>query len=183
MIPKKINSRLIYSSEYLDLYVDKIKLNSGKTIEKYHVIKFKHDSVIIIIINKRNELCFINSTRYLTRKMEWELPAGSMGKNEDEFDAGKREALEETGYEINNLKILYTFNPANSITDQKVHVLISEINDIEKKQNFNTDEVNSIKWLSIDKIRKMITKNNIRDGFTLIALFVYLEIFNKNNNI
>ncbi len=69
-------------------------------MKNYHSLEFKNDSVIVIVANELNEICFIKSPRYITQKLEIELPAGSIEKSENIIAAGKREFLEETGYKV-----------------------------------------------------------------------------------
>lgn len=165
MIPQKLSSKKIYSSSILNLFLDKLKFHSGRIVEDYHLLEFNSDSVVIIVINKLNEVCLINSPRYATQKLELELPAGSIEEGETIIQAGKREVLEETGYIVEELKHFYTFNPANSISNQKAHILLGKVKSGKPSQEFNREEVSSVEWLTKEKIKKLILSNEIMAVF------------------
>lgn len=178
MIPKKLSSKTIYSCKYLDLCLDKVKFPTDKIVEDYHILKIKHDSVVIILMNNNRDICFVNSPRYATQKIELELPAGSIEEGETILEAGKREVLEETGYLVKNLKHIYTFNPANSISNQKAHILLGIVKSNKPSQEFNRVEVSSVEWLTKEKIKKLISSNEIMDGFSMIAVLLYYYLEN-----
>lgn len=178
MIPKKLSSRQIYSGSILNLFLDKVEFHSGRIVEDYHLFEFKNDSVVIIVMNKLNEVCFINSPRYATQKLELELPAGSIEEGETIIEAGKREVLEETGYIVEELEHIYTFNPANSISNQKAHILFGGVKSRKPSKEFNRDEVISVEWLNKEKIKNLISSKKIMDGFSMIAILLYFYLEN-----
>lgn len=177
--PKKIFRKIVHSSERMTLSLDDIELPTGKVIHEYHVIKLNYDTVIVLLTNNQKELCFVQVPRYTTQRIEWEMPAGGVKNNEDILEAAKRETLEETGYALNCPKLLYTFNPSNGICSQNAHVVWGTVGNV-KAKDFDTDEIHSVHWISIDDVKKMINTNEIKDGYTLTALLVY---FLKTDNI
>jgi len=78
---------------------------SGKIIGKYHQLDYPKDSVVVLLLNSKNEICFIKSLRYTTKKIEWELPAGAVEEDEDVLGAAEREVAEETGLKTKALKL------------------------------------------------------------------------------
>ena len=172
-IPKKISSKTVFSDYMLDLNIDRVIFPSGKITEDYHVINFKNESVVVILQNENMEICFIRSPRYTTGQIEWELPAGGIEKDEDITKAAEREILEETGYTVNKLNHIYTFNPANSISDQKAHVLTGQVLSNSTAGKVNNDEVISVQWLTEEQIKNLIMSNKIMDGFSVLALLLF----------
>lgn len=173
-IPKRLKRKTIYKSDWINLYVDKVQIPSGKTIEQYHQLDYQHESVIVLLINNNKEICFMKSPRYTTQRVEWELPGGIIEPNEDTLVAAKREALEETGFKAKTLKQIYRFNPDNCISNQVVHIALATT-DHNKQQEFDTNETQSIHWLSPTKAKGLIIKHEINDGCTLTALLLYFN--------
>lgn len=172
-LPQKLNRTTIYESQWINLYTDKVLMPSGKVIEKYHVLDYPNQSVGILLTNEKNELCFIQSLRYTTQKVQWELPAGGIDKGEEILDAAKREVYEETGYMAEKLELLYTFNPSNGMSNQVMHIVTAQISDKPQKK-FDTDEVFTIEWFSYADVQELVKKNDVHDGVSLVAVLFYL---------
>ncbi len=147
---------------------------SGKIIEKYHQLDYPKESVSILLLNSKNEICFIKSLRYTTQKIWWELPAWWIEKGEDILTTAKREIIEETWFKTKSLRLCYSYNPSNGMSNQNVHVVFAEV-DESRQEKFDTDEVKEICWLSFEEVKKLIAENDITDGISLIPLTLYLS--------
>ena len=179
MLPKRLNRKKVYESKWINLYTDKVLMPSGKIIEKYHFLDYPNDSVVVLLTNNKNEICFVKSLRYTTQQIQWELPAGGIDKGEDILKAAEREVLEETGFKTKSLKLHYSFNPSNGMSNQTTHIVIGEVDD-SVQVSFDTDEVNEVYWLSVSKVEELIENKEISDGISLIAiLFYFNSIVNK----
>lgn len=173
MLHKRLSRNIIYKSPWVNLYVDKVVFPDGAIIEKHHFLDFERQAVAAIIENHKEEILLIQSYRYTTNSIEWEIPAGGIEKGETPCEAGKREALEETGYSITEPELLYTYNPANGISNQVFNVIKAK--SISKVGTFDKNEVKDIKWVSLNEIREMIKENKIRCGLSLTALLLHLN--------
>lgn len=182
MLPKRLDRKIIYESQWINLYIDKVLMPSGKIIEKYHQLDYPKESITVLLLNAKGEMCFIKSLRYTTQKIEWELPAGGVGKDEDILVAAEREVIEETGLKTKALKLLYSYNPSNGMSNQNVHIILGEVED-NKQVEFDTDEVKDIHWLSPDEIKELIAKKEIVDGISLMPLLLYFSGIVPHKNI
>ena len=59
-LPERLDREVIYESDYVCLYADKVKLPNGHIIEKYHQIYYPNESVSIVVFNEENEVLLIN---------------------------------------------------------------------------------------------------------------------------
>ena len=48
-LPERLDRKVIYESDYVCLYADKVKLSNGYIIEKYHQIHYPHEAISIVI--------------------------------------------------------------------------------------------------------------------------------------
>jgi ADP-ribose pyrophosphatase len=182
MLPKRLNRKPIYESRWINLYIDKVLMPSGKTIEKYHQLDYPMESIVVLLKNSDNKICLIKSLRYTTQKIEWELPSGGVEKGEDILKAAEREVMEETGFKTRALKLLYSYNPSNGMSNQNVHIIFGGV-DNNKQKEFDTDEVKEVYWLSSDEIKTLIAKNEICDGISLMPLLLLFSGTVSHKNI
>jgi len=182
MLPKRLDRKPIYESQWINLYIDRVLMPSGKIIEKYHQLDYPRESITVLLVNAKNEICFIKSLRYTTQKIEWELPAGGVEKGEDILAAAEREVIEETGFKAKALKFLYSYNPSNGMSNQKVHIIFGNTETGEQAK-IDTDEVKEVQWLSEAEVKRLIAKKEISDGVSLITLLLYLSgIMSRKNS-
>ncbi len=168
MIPIRLNRNVIYESDWVNLYTDKVQLCDGKIIEEYHYLHYPNESVCAVLENDSNELLLIKSNRYVTGREEWEVPAGRIEDKETIEQALIREVKEETGYEINDFKYLCNFNPNNGMSNLKIHAYYVKVG--RKTSDYDHNEVKDICWFSKDIVKDMIFRNEIQCGVSLLAL-------------
>ena len=178
-LPERLERNIIYESDYVCLYVDKVRLSSGNIVEKYHQIHYQHAAVCIVIFNEKDEILMIHEKRYTLGRLEWEIPAGKVEDEEDIRDAAIREAMEETGCRLKDLKYLCSQNPANGMSDCIVHVFAGRL---ESEGNIeDTDEVYDKKWMPIDQVKDLLRKNETMDGVSILAILYALEFYDQKD--
>lgn len=89
------------------------------------------------IFDENDNILFIHNRRYTVGHLEWEIPAGRIEEGESIEKAAEREAIEETGCELTNMKYLCSYNPSNGMSDSLVHCFAAKVS---KEGNF-TDAV------------------------------------------
>lgn len=83
---------------------------------------------------------------------KWGLLGGFLSRDEDLIQAVKREVLEESGWEIENLKLLQiNANPVSAKEDRQ-NVVIIFIADAVKQTGHQDEEVTELKWFEIDDL-------------------------------
>lgn len=172
MIFNLLNRRTLHSNDWYTIFLDNIVNNITNIKYEYYTISFHNDSIGMIICNQNNEILFVNTYRYPSNQISLEILAGSIDSNENVFEAAYRECLEETGYKVVLNKQIFSFEPNNGFSDQKFHVLFGQIKD-EIQYIYEKNETNEVFWLKKEEILNKIKKNEIKDGLTLVSLFIY----------
>lgn len=173
--PEKLDRKVIYESDWISLYADNVRMPDGRIFDTYHKLHFPHESVSVVIINEKNEVLMIQSKRYITSRMEWEIPAGRIENDESLDEAAKRECLEETGCTLKDLKYLCCYNPNNGMSDLKLHVFVARV-DTETSQ-IDENEVGAKKWISKDKVLEMLANNETQCGVSMVALLYAIQFY------
>ncbi len=174
-LPKRLDRKTIYESDFVCLYVDKVKMFDGHIIEKYHQIHYPHKAVCIVLFNENDEVLLIQSRRYTTMRLEWEIPAGRIEAGETKEDAARRECMEETGCTVKDLKFLCVQNPTNGMSDHECYIFAAKV-DVES-MNFDENEVKAKKWVSRNAVLEMLKNNKTRDGISIAALLFAFEFY------
>jgi len=81
---------------------------------------------------------------------------------EDIIEAGKRRLRQEMGIEIDQLKPVCSFKYkaafANGLTEHEIdHVLVASFDS--DQIDFNPDEVEAVRWISLDKLNRQMVEN------------------------
>lgn len=174
-LPERLVRDVIYESDYVCLYADRVKLPGGYIIEKYHQIHYPHEAVSIVVFNEKDEVLLIQSRRYTVMRLEWEIPAGRVEDGETKEDAARRECMEETGCMVKDLKFLCTQYPSNGMSDCTCHVFAARVD--RESMEFDEDEVNMKKWVSKDQVMEMLRNNETKCGVSILALLFAFEFY------
>jgi ADP-ribose pyrophosphatase len=171
--PRCLERTVIYMSSWLDLFCDRVELPTGKILEKHHILDFHYGFVGAVVENDKDEILMVHVFRYPLDSLEWEIPTGRMEEGEDPIQAAQREVLEESGYDILDPRLRYSFHPINGISDKMFHVIACRAG--LKVGAFDRDEINDVKWIKKETLRNAIKNRRIKDGFTLTALLLCLN--------
>ena len=172
---ERIERTTIYESEHVCLYTDKVRLPSDYIIEKYHQIHYPKEAVAIVIFNEKNDILFIHNRRYTVGHLEWEIPAGKIEEGEKIEVAAEREAKEEAGCELLDLKYLCSQNPCNGMSDAIVHIFVARVSDESEIQD--KDEVSSKRWFTEEEYLKLLRTNGTKDGVSILAVLYALQFY------
>lgn len=174
-MPERLARTTIYESDYVCLYTDKVRMPSGYIIEKYHQLHYPKEAVAVVIFNEKNDILFIHNRRYTVGHLEWEIPAGKIEPGEDVEAAAAREAKEETGCELQNLKFLCSQNPCNGMSDAIVHVFVARVS--AENQIQDTDEISSKRWFTEEEYTELLRTNGTKDGVSILAVLYALQFY------
>ncbi len=130
--------------------------------------------IVGTIIIKDNKILMVKEAKKEC-KGKWAFPAGHLEKGETILEGASRELLEETGckaYYKKAFPILMYNNPNKSI------IMLHFLADLkEDNLQYNTDEIQEIKWISIKEIKAM-NKDDFRSYAVLKSIIESIEISN-----
>lgn len=175
VFPERLDRKIIYESDWICLYADKVKMPSGYIIETYHKLHYPNESVCVVIVNEKDEVLMIQSKRYVTERLEWEIPAGRVERNEKPEDAARRECLEETGCTLKDLTYLCCQNPSNGMSDLKIHVFGARVDT--ENMDFDENEVNAKRWIPKEKVLEMLKENQTYCGVSMLGLLYAIQFY------
>jgi len=144
----------------------------------FHVVEYQSTQVIVLPIIEQGYVVLPKVRRQILGGAVWELPAGGVQENEIPEDAALRELGEETGISISDPSRLLPLDTlVLSPNRLPMFPLIYQV-DL-SHQEFETrsahdDEVESVAYFSLDKVREMILSGEIITSITLAILGRFL---------
>src|SRR3989338_83579 len=103
-----VTSKLVFESKWLSVFENDYKLPDGKEVTSYYHLA-RPNYVLIIAIDKDNNIIVERNYRRGVDDFVYELPAGWLEKKETPDETARRELEEETGYiaEVKTLGEIY----------------------------------------------------------------------------
>ena len=176
-MPKRLERTTIYESDFVCLYTDRVALPSGEIIENYHQIHYPRKAVSIVIFDEKDNILFIHNRRYTVGRLEWEIPAGRIEDGESLEDAARREAMEETGCTLKDLKFLGSQNPTKGMSDCTCHVFAAKVDS--ESSIKDVDEVAYKERMPVSKVKELLKENKTKDGISILAILFALEFYDN----
>jgi ADP-ribose pyrophosphatase len=171
-----VSSTTIYEGKILKVKLDEVKLpNSYITIRE--VVEHPN-AVALIPITEDGKVVMVNQYRHSAKEVLLELPAGTMEKHEKPEECAKRELLEETGYEAEELKKLFSCYLAPGYSTEFIHVFLAR-NLVYKGQKLEADEQIKVVKLSLKDALKKIGRCEIKDAKTICSLLFFSTFLSK----
>jgi ADP-ribose pyrophosphatase len=172
--PQALARSLIYSSRWVNLYVDRVQFPNGSIIEQHHLLDFNTPSVMVIARDDLGRYLMVQVCRYPTGRSEWEFPAGSVEPGEEVIAAAQRELLEETGCRSTDMELLFTFHPLNGISNKVEHILRCRA--LPAEQGYDAGEISGVAWFTGEQIWQMIRSGAMQDGYALLSFLLDREL-------
>ncbi|MBQ1288455.1 MAG: NUDIX hydrolase [Erysipelotrichaceae bacterium] len=167
---KQVKREEIYEGKVIHVVKDQVALDDGSLAYREVVL---HNGGACIALKKDGLYYMVCQYRYSLGKEMLEFPAGKIEKGEDPDETILREAVEETGYSVKNIRKMGSIIPTCGYCSERIHLYYGEA-DEKLGQHFDPDERIDLKRFSFAQIKEMIRDGRIDDAKT-IALMFYLQ--------
>lgn len=156
----------IYDGKLIKLYKSRRKAPDGTVLNLEEVI---HPGASLIVPFIGGKVVFIRQLRAVIGRYIWELPAGTLAKGEKPADCAKREAEEETGYIVKNVKKIGIIYTSPGFCNEVIHIFRADCA-LKKSHKREKDEFITVKHFSKKGIRSLFANGKISDSKTIAAL-------------
>lgn len=168
---KQVNREEIYNGKVIHVVKDEVALDDGSRAYREVVL---HNGGACIALKKDGLYFMVSQYRYSLGKEMLEFPAGKIEKGEDPDETILREAVEETGYSVKNIRKMGSIIPTCGYCSERIHLYYGEA-DEKLGQHFDPDERIDLKLYSFSQINEKILNGQIDDAKT-IALMYYIKM-------
>jgi len=170
----KINKQTqLHHGRVFSMVKENITLDNNVTID-IDIIRHPGASAIVPL-SDNNMVILIKQYRHAIGGYIWEIPAGTLNKNEDPLECAKRELTEETGFKADVFQKLGEITPVPGYSDERIHLFLAT-GLTPAKQNLDADEILKVHEIPLDEVMKMINKGEIQDGKTICGMFMAQNI-------
>jgi len=158
----------------MDLYEDQVVLPSGRQSERIYL---KHPGgAAMLATTEDDQIILIKQFRYPLDEIIYEIPAGKMDMDEESFmDCAIRELEEETAYRSNEVSFLIELYPCVGYSDEKIQIYRAKhAYKVDHPLDMDQDENIDVYLFNKSEVLDLLSKNEIKDGKTLIAIQYWL---------
>ncbi len=142
---------------------------SGRTVRREVV---RHPGAVLIVpVLPDGRIVLIRNFRVALEDWLWELPAGTLGRDEPPRDCAARELIEETGYRAGRIDPLADFLTSPGLGDETMHsFLATEL--VHIGQDLEDDESIEVRPVPASEALAMIDRGLLRDAKSMLALLL-----------
>ena len=108
--------------------------------------------VVDVLLIDGNKILLVKRTGKLLESGKWALPGGFLARDETCEQGAMREVKEETGYEIQIIKLLRVVDNPDRPKEDRQNVSFVYIAKPLKKDGDSDNEVSEAKWFDLDKL-------------------------------
>ncbi len=173
---KTLESTPLFSSGLLNLRSDRCQLPDGRIMPRYFVLDFP-DWVNILPVTAKGELVLIKQYRHGSGLVHLEVPGGSLDpkSNESAIFGARREMLEETGYDSQEIIELGFHYPNPALQSNRMWTYIA-LNS-HKTQDTQWDEFEDMELYlcSLDQLKAHIKNGEVNHSLMLASIMMCLN--------
>jgi ADP-ribose pyrophosphatase len=162
----------VYSGRILDLDVDEVQEPGG--VQSFREVVRQIGSVAALPVHEDGRLVLVRQFRYAVGERVWELPAGRVDPGEAPEEGARRELEEEVGLRPRSLEPLLVFWTTPGFCDEVMHLYrATGLEPVPRRPD--EDERIEAATFTLEEARAMMSRGEIREGKTVVALLLESE--------
>ena len=167
--PAALTTRTIYEGRIFTVTVDRVRLPHGPEID-LEVVRHP-GSVVMLCVPAPGQIILVRQYRYCAGQDLWEVPAGSLGRDEDPEAGARRECHEEVGLVPRSIRHLTTLYPTPGFcTERMLFYLCTDLEEPSAPAHPDEDEDVEPRTVTLDEAWTMVDRGDIADLKTVAAL-------------
>jgi ADP-ribose pyrophosphatase len=162
-----MKDKIVFKGRLLKLSVKKERLPNG-FLAHFEMITHPGAALVIPFLSK-DKIIILRQLRPVIGQYIYELPAGTLNKNEAPLACAKREIIEETGYSAKKFSCLGAIYPVPGYSTEKI--FIYKALGLTKKERLpEEDEVIESMVVTRNQVKRLFKTGKITDAKTISAL-------------
>jgi ADP-ribose pyrophosphatase len=167
--PHVQSTRTVFEGRIFSVTIDRVRLPHGPEID-LEVVRHP-GSVVMLCVPAPGQIILVRQYRYCAGADLWEVPAGSLGRDEDPEAGARRECHEEIGLVPRTTRHLTTLYPTPGFcTERMLFYLCTDLEEPAAPAHPDEDEDVEPRTFSLDEAWAMVERGDIADLKTVTAL-------------
>jgi ADP-ribose pyrophosphatase len=131
------------------------------------------DWVNVIPLTPDNQVVMVRQYRHGTRQISLEVPGGLVNPRDTPMDTARKELLEETGYQAEEITLIGTAHPQPAVLNNRNLTFLAT--HVQKKAALNLDEGEDIDvvLIPLSEIPRLIREGEITNAMVILAFYWY----------
>lgn len=164
---KKLSTKIVYQNPWMRIVEDKTMTPTGS--DGLYAYLDSKDSVIIAVLNDKDELYVHWTFAYPVQSWNWELPGGG-SDGEHTLAASKRELEEETGIIAASWEKLGETRVCNGFMTEHMHTYLARDLSFAGTKEEADEQIGEAKFVPMNEIDAMVQRGDINDGQSITAI-------------
>jgi len=177
---KILKTEKLFEHKRITILEDDIEYENGE-LSKFLKFEHKANAAQVIGIRDDGKICLIREYSHTVGERLLGFPGGLIGLEEDKFEGGKREFLEETGYSAGKLEYLGMTYPYHRRLPEKLFLFVArELTEL-GEQREDSEQDMEVVWMTEAEVGQAIKKNEITNAQTLAHWAIYKSQLAKSD--
>ena len=177
---KTLSTAIGYESPWIRVDHSDV-LNPAGNPGTYSVVHYKNIAIGIVPIDEDGYTWLVGQYRYPLKEYSWEIPEGGGSLDVSPIESAKRELLEETGIQAEELKLISKMHLSNSTSDEVALIYVATGLSFHHAEPEETEDL-QVKKVHLSAFFKMVESQEITDSLTVAAAYK-LELMQLKNEI
>lgn len=170
---EKLSSEYLIKQPWATMRKDVCRMPDGTIVNDYYVLEYS-DWANAVAITEDNEVLLIKQYRHAADVVLLEIPGGVIDKGEDPKTAIRRELLEETGYQFDDIEPISVIYPNPSTGTNRCHAFLAKGGKFVQKQKLDDHEQIVVEKVSIPEFKQLLLDQKFGQALHVTAAFFAL---------
>jgi len=170
---KILHSEYIHKGPWATLRTDKCEMPDGRIVDEYYVLEYPN-WVNAVAITEDNKVLMVRQYRHAAGIVSLEIPGGVIDGDEKPEAAMRRELLEETGYQFDDIELIATVYANPSTANNHTYCYLAKGGKKVQEQNLDEHEELIVEEYTIAEIKQLLADNKIAQALHCTGLFYAL---------
>lgn len=165
-----LESKDIFSENWLKLRKDKCMLPDGRIMDPYYVIEVP-SWTNMVIITKDEKIVLVKQYRHASGEITLELPGGLLEKGETPKVSAIREMQEETGYVSNEIEFLSQVLSNPALHNNTAYFFLARNAEKMVATHFDPFEDLQLETYTKEELKQLLNEGKIQHGVQVGAIY------------
>src|ERR1700744_2273732 len=157
---KTLSSSYIHKGPWATLRADKCEMPDGRIVDEYYVLEYPN-WVNAVAITEDNKVLMVRQYRHAAGVVSLEIPGGVIDGDESPEHAIRRELLEETGYQFDDIEELSAVYANPSTANNKTFAFLARGGKKVQGQSLDEHEEIVVEEYTIYEVKHLLLENKI----------------------